>query len=301
MNDELDNSEESKDKLTLAKTNSLERELNSTLTKAVHEKYGSEADLDEIARQKRRNRRIRFFSFLVIIVAILIALLIWIKQGNFSGKDPKVYKDLVTSISNFTVKPNADDNLKDMALALAKFSAISKGTDNDVLATGYAVFAVQEIKAGYVELGIADSKKTIASFPEAPCVEHLNKIVTGVICETCHGTGVILERCDLCNGSGRCTKCNGRRVMVTLSGKEIKCNQCHGTGRCPRCLGRRKIEKECKPCKGTGNVFDERIFNRESTKIMTKAISSSAYSHTKAEVIDSLNKMQKRMNKKNKK
>jgi len=301
MNDELNNSEESKDKLKLAKTNSLERDLNSTLTKAVHEKYGSEADLDEIARQKRQNRRIRFFSFFVIIVVILIALLIWIKQGDFSGKDPKVYKDLVTGITNFTVKPNAYDNLSNMAMALAKFSATSQGTDNDVLATGYAVFAVQEIKAGYVELGIVNSRKTIARFPESPCAENLKKIVTGVICATCKGTGVTLERCDLCDGTGRCIKCNGRKVTSTLSGQEIRCNQCHGTGKCPRCLGKRKIKKECKICKSTGNIFDERIFKREFRKIMTKALSSTAYNHTKAKVVDSLNKMQKRINKKDKK
>jgi len=296
MNDELNNSEESKGKLKLAKTNSLERELNSTLTKAIHEKYGSEADIDEIARQKKRDMRTRFFSICVFIVLVFIALLIWIKQGNFSGRDPQVYKDLATSIGNFTLKPNAADNLKNMSMALAKFSATSNGTDNDVLANGYAVFAIQEIKAGYVELGIADSRKTIASFPESPCAENLKKIVTGIICETCHGKGTILETCDLCDGTGRCIKCNGRKVITTLSGQDIKCNKCHGTGKCPRCLGRRKIETKCKPCKGTGNIFDERIFKRESGKIMTKAISSSAYSHTKAKVIDSLNKMQNRIN-----
>jgi len=61
MDDETNNSESKSNKLKLARTNSLERELNSTLTKAVHEKYGSEADLDEIARKKQRNIIIKLF------------------------------------------------------------------------------------------------------------------------------------------------------------------------------------------------------------------------------------------------
>jgi hypothetical protein len=298
MSDELNNTEEPDSKLKLAKTNSLERELNSSLTKAVHQKYGSEADLDEMARQKRQNRRVRFYCIVTVILILAVMMLVWIKKGNFSGKDPVAYKDLVTAISNFTMKPKADDNLPNMASALANFSAASRGLDNDTLATGYAVFSIQEIKAGYIELGLTDCKKTIELYPEGSCVEHLKKIVAGVICENCHGTGVILQKCDMCHGNGRCPKCNGRKELQTLSGQLIKCNKCSGTGKCPQCLGRKKVEKECKPCKGTGNVFDERIFNREATKIMTKAFSGSAYKHTKAEIIDSLNEMQKRMNKK---
>jgi hypothetical protein len=159
MDDETNNSESKSGKLKLAKTNSLERELNSTLTKAVHEKYGSEADIAEIAKKRKRNIIIKFFLLIFVIFVILVSLLIWIKKGTFSGKDPEVYKDLVTAISNFTLKPNDDDNLQNMAKALVKLSATLNGSDNDILATGYAVFAVQEIKTGYIELGIADSKK----------------------------------------------------------------------------------------------------------------------------------------------
>jgi RecJ-like exonuclease len=301
MSDELNNTEEPDNKLKLAKTNSLERELNSSLTKAVHQKYGSEADIDEIAKQRRQNMRVRFYCIITAFLIFVVMMFIWIKKGNFLGENPVAYKDLVTAISNFTVKSKDGDNLPKLASALAKFSAESRGTDDNCLATGYAVFSIQEIKAGYVELGVTDCKKTIERYPEAPCVEHLKKIVAGLTCEKCKGTGVVLQKCDMCNGSGRCPKCKGKKQVQTLSGQSITCNRCSGTGKCPQCFGRKKIKKECQTCQGTGSVFDERIFNKEAAKIMTKALTGAAYKHTKAEVIDSLNKMQKRMNKKKEK
>ncbi len=124
----------------------------------------------------------------------------------------------------------------------------------------------------------------------------MKTIVAGITCEACQGSGFTIETCDLCDGKGWCTKCNGRGVIETLSGQEIRCNQCSGTGKCPSCSGRGKVEKECRACKGTGHVFDAIIFRREAAKIMTRALSISTYNHTKAEVIDYLKKTQKRIN-----
>ncbi|MDA3799039.1 MAG: hypothetical protein PF692_08155 [Kiritimatiellae bacterium] len=297
MSDNLENNNENKPNgLKLAKTNSLERELNSTLNKAVHDKYGTEADIDENKKQKIRDRWIRFYTIIVIVIVLSIALIVWVKQGTFIPQDnSEEYGELFSAITSFTVKPRNDTNLNKLAIILMKLSKTTKASDNTI-GIGYAVFSVQEIKAGHIELGIADCNKTIIAYPESPCVDNLKKIVAGKTCEDCQGKGVILTKCDVCNGSGRCPKCEGRQTVDTLGGTPIKCNKCSGTGKCPKCLGRRKIESKCEECKGTGNVFDRQIFEKEAAIIMTKALSRSAYKHAKSEVVDVLNKMHKKMN-----
>lgn len=53
------------------------------------------------------------------------------------------------------------------------------------------------------------------------------------------GSGSIYTTCRICNGSGRCTSCNGRGTsLYTYGGSDhTVCSSCHGNGRCFNCHG----------------------------------------------------------------
>ncbi|OOM68611.1 hypothetical protein [Clostridium sp. BL-8] len=47
------------------------------------------------------------------------------------------------------------------------------------------------------------------------------------------------NRCDYCNGTGRCPVCHGRGTAVYFGGTDRPedCNYCNGSGKCPYCNG----------------------------------------------------------------
>ena len=71
-------------------------------------------------------------------------------------------------------------------------------------------------------------------------------------CRHCGGSGV--KKCGICNGSGICVTCNGRKRGPYVpsytggSGTYVDCQGCHGDGKCWRCHGS-KTEK-CGFCDG---------------------------------------------------
>lgn len=49
--------------------------------------------------------------------------------------------------------------------------------------------------------------------------------------------------CEYCNGSGKCTKCNGKGIVTVgfFSKNERDCNLCNGLGFCIECHGKGQI------------------------------------------------------------
>ena len=45
------------------------------------------------------------------------------------------------------------------------------------------------------------------------------------------------NKCRMCNGTGRCTSCNGRGTSIITGHSEV-CYQCRGDGRCRTCWGK---------------------------------------------------------------
>ena len=70
-------------------------------------------------------------------------------------------------------------------------------------------------------------------------------------CRECGGTG--RQRCGICNGSGTCPTCGGKRRYYISgygvgTGSYVDCQGCYGSGKCWRCNGSRT--EDCMWCDG---------------------------------------------------
>lgn len=71
-------------------------------------------------------------------------------------------------------------------------------------------------------------------------------------CPTCSGAGSVKQACAECNGTGKCTYCEGTGVRKGIGGKIITCFACTGSKKCRKCDGNGGITQKCPTCRGTG-------------------------------------------------
>ena len=70
-------------------------------------------------------------------------------------------------------------------------------------------------------------------------------------CKQCSGSGMKKQRCNDCNGNGRCSRCTAG------FSQSATCSKCNSSGRCPKCSGKGYKEEKCVTCAGTGKVFNK--------------------------------------------
>ena len=71
----------------------------------------------------------------------------------------------------------------------------------------------------------------------------------GKLCLSCHGQTKLV--CNNCNGKGFCPRCAGKGSIGVFSRKS--CPVCEGSGKCGKCNGTKKMK--CSTCKGTGKTL----------------------------------------------
>lgn len=112
-------------------------------------------------------------------------------------------------------------------------------------------------------------------------------------CKQCGlGAGVKQNRCNDCNGNGRCSRCktgggfgSSRRGSGDLI-RNATCSKCNNNGNCPKCGGDGYMKGKCVTCEGTGKVFSKtaavRVF-RDSCSLIAYSMNFAATSN-KADV-----------------
>ena len=105
-------------------------------------------------------------------------------------------------------------------------------------------------------------------------------------CKQCGlGAGVKQNRCNDCNGNGRCSRCktgggfgSSRRGSGDLI-RNATCSKCNNNGNCPKCGGDGYMKGKCVTCEGTGKVLSKtaaaRVFRDSCNKIADRMKSPS--------------------------
>jgi hypothetical protein len=77
-------------------------------------------------------------------------------------------------------------------------------------------------------------------------------------CEACDSSGRIEKDCRLCDGKGKCRRCEGEGERKSeFEQASIHCTTCRGTGDCGACGGDGTRAVQCSSCKGRGRIFEE--------------------------------------------
>ena len=75
-------------------------------------------------------------------------------------------------------------------------------------------------------------------------------------CRKCGATGLIDLDCRSCEGTGKCSRCDGTGERTLEINKDrIYCTTCRGTGKCAECRGKGVLQFKCKACGGYGRVL----------------------------------------------
>jgi len=76
-------------------------------------------------------------------------------------------------------------------------------------------------------------------------------------CGKCDATGWITKNCRICDGSGKCPRCDGEgKRKLEIGGDMIHCTTCRGTGDCRDCQGKGTHPLKCKACEGEGRIIN---------------------------------------------
>lgn len=86
-------------------------------------------------------------------------------------------------------------------------------------------------------------------------------------CDHCKGQGDILDTCHYCKGGGKiiCPTCMGEGVVIqrnVFNANEYRsCHKCNGAGVlvCPVCHGEKEVSSPCPQCNGLGVIGSSRL------------------------------------------
>lgn len=77
-------------------------------------------------------------------------------------------------------------------------------------------------------------------------------------CGKCDATGWLAQTCRVCDGSGKCPRCEGEgKRKKELGSGTIHCTTCRGTGDCRDCQGKGTHPVKCKTCEGEGRIINQ--------------------------------------------